>query len=178
MRVAIFVDGSNFYYTQKKLGWKIDLKKILDYCSQWGEITDAYYYNGTEENDSQRAFFGTLVSIGYSIVTKPVKHFNNEDGTHSAKANLDIEIVMDMFSTIDTYDMAVLVSGDSDFERALQMLRTRGKKFKVLSTFQCVAKEIRYLCGMHFIDFVKIRDSVEKTDPPQSYHSREEESEE
>lgn len=34
MRIAIFIDGSNFYYTQKKLEWKVDVKKILEYCSQ------------------------------------------------------------------------------------------------------------------------------------------------
>lgn len=164
MRIAIFIDGSNFYYTQKKLEWKVDVKKILDYCSQWGDITDAYYYNGSDgDNDNQRSFFNFLTSVGFAIITKPIKHYYNDDGTSSAKANLDIEIVMDMFSTIDTYDMAVLVSGDSDFERALQMLRARGKKFKVFSTAACVAKEIRYVCGMHFIDFSDIRNEVEKT---------------
>ena len=105
----------------------------------------------------------------------PVKHYYNDDGTTSAKANLDIEIVMDMFSTIDTYDMAMLVSGDSDFERALQMLRARGKKFKVFSTAACIAKEIRYICGMHFIDFTDIREQVEKTAKPSREYTTDEE---
>ena len=176
MRIAIFIDGSNFYYTQKKLEWKVDVKKILEYCSQWGDITDAYYYNGTDgDNDNQRSFFNFLASVGFAIVTKPVKDYYNDDGTTSAKANLDIEIVMDMFSTIDTYDMAVLVSGDSDFERALQMLRARGKKFKVFSTAACIAKEIRYICGMHFIDFSDIREQVEKTAKPSREYTTDEE---
>lgn len=116
-----------------------------------------------------------MASVGFAIVTKPVKHYYNDDGTTSAKANLDIEIVMDMFSTIDTYDMAVLVSGDSDFERALQMLRARGKKFKVFSTAACIAKEIRYICGMHFIDFTDIREQVEKTAKPSREYTTDEE---
>ena len=70
MRIAIFIDGSNFYYTQKKLEWKVDVKKILEYCSQWGDITDAYYYNGTDgDNDNQRSFFNFLASVGFANTT-------------------------------------------------------------------------------------------------------------
>ena len=64
MRIAIFIDGSNFYYTQKKLEWKVDVKKILDYCSQWGDITDAYYYNGSDgDNDNQRGNWRRTVLV-------------------------------------------------------------------------------------------------------------------
>jgi len=37
----------------------------------------------------------------------------------TAKANLDIEIVVDMFNTVEQYDRVVLFSGDGDFERAI-----------------------------------------------------------
>ena len=47
---------------------------------------------------------------------------------------MDVEIVLDMFNTVDSYDMAILVSGDGDFERALNLLRARGKRFIVVST--------------------------------------------
>ena len=164
MRIAVFIDGSNFYHMQRKLEWKIDVKKVLDYCSDWGEITDAYYYNGANDaSEQQHSFFNMLASVGYTIVTKPIKRFTNSDGETVQKANLDIEIVLDMFTTIDTYDMAVLGSGDSDFARALQLLRARGTKFKVLFTAGSLAKENRYLCRMHFDDFQDIRERVEKT---------------
>ena len=35
-RVAIFLDGSNLFYTQKKLGWNIDAEKLLDHCKGYG----------------------------------------------------------------------------------------------------------------------------------------------
>lgn len=84
------------------------------------------------------------------------------DGTPTQKANLDIEIVLDIFNTIDLYDMAILVSGDGDFERPLQLLRVRGKRFLVLSTQGFVARELREVAGMHYIDFQDIRESVER----------------
>jgi uncharacterized LabA/DUF88 family protein len=46
-------------------------------------------------------------------VTKPIKTiYDSSTGKFIQKANLDIEIVLDMFNTIDNYDVAVLVSGD------------------------------------------------------------------
>jgi uncharacterized LabA/DUF88 family protein len=84
------------------------------------------------------------------------------DGTSTQKANLDIEIVLDMFNTIDHYDLAMLVSGDGDFERPLQLLRARGKRFLVLSTLGFVARELREVAGMHYIDFEDIREHVER----------------
>jgi uncharacterized LabA/DUF88 family protein len=84
------------------------------------------------------------------------------DGTPTQKANLDIEMVLDMFNTIDHYDLATLVSGDGDFERPLQLLRARGKRFIVLSTQGFIARELREVAGMHFIDFQDIRERVER----------------
>jgi uncharacterized LabA/DUF88 family protein len=91
-----------------------------------------------------------------------LKTIIQDDGTEKRKANLDIEIVLDMFNTIDHYDMAVLFSGDGDFERPLRLLKARGKRFLVLSTQGFVAKEIREVAGMHYLDVQEIREHIEK----------------
>jgi uncharacterized LabA/DUF88 family protein len=166
MRVAIFVDGANYFYMQKKLGWFIDAKKLLEYCrSNFGSVDDAYYYIGTDAppEAKQDKYLKALTHMGYSLVTKPIKTiFDTVTGESKQKANLDVEVVLDMFNTIDNYDMAVLVSGDGDFERPLQLLKARGKKFKVLATTGLVAREILNVCGMHYIDFQDIKGDVEK----------------
>lgn len=171
MRVAVFVDGANYFYMQKGLGWYIDAKKLLEYCKNFGAIEDAYYYIGTDAppEAQQNSYLNALTYMGYSLVTKPIKTiYDSETGYSKQKANLDIEIVLDMFNTIDNYDMAILVSGDGDFERPLQLLKARGKKYKVIATFKYVASEIRRVAGMHYIDFQDIRDSVERTDKSSS----------
>ena len=67
-----------------------------------------------------------------------------------------------MFSTIENYDIAVLVSGDGDFDRPLRLLRARGKRFKVIASPHFVASELRDVAGMHLIDLESIRSEVEK----------------
>ena len=165
-RIAVFIDGSNFFYMQTKdLGEFLDPKKLLEYLTQFGEITDAYYYTGEDElhDAKQQGYLDALSHMGYSLVTKRIKTiFDPQTGTTKRKANLDIEIVLDMFNTIDNYDMAVLVSGDGDFERALQLLKSRGKLFKVLATDTFVATEIRRVAGMHYINLSDIADRLRK----------------
>jgi uncharacterized LabA/DUF88 family protein len=100
--------------------------------------------------------------LGFLLVTKQLKTIMQADGTQRQKANLAIEMVLDMFTTLDHYDLAMLVSGDGDFERPLQLLRARGKRFCVLSTHGFIARELREVAGMYYIDFQDIHERVER----------------
>ena len=162
-RIAVFVDGSNHYYTQKELNWKVDAQKLLDYCKGFGNVVEAIYYTGISNEGNQRKFLDWLAYNGYSLVTKPLKTITDyATGQTTQKANLDVEIVLDMFNMIDRYDGCVLVSGDGDYERALQLLKSRGKEVKVISTRRCVASELVYATGVNYIDLLTIREMVER----------------
>lgn len=163
-RISVFVDGSNFFYLQKDcLKWFIDPKKLLDWIGKRGTVVDATYYASTDPtNEKQAGYLKALYHMGYAVEQKPIKVFTQADGSEKHKANLDIEIVVDMFNTIDRYDEAILVSGDADFSRPLQILRARGKEFLVVSTKGFVSKEVRQIAGMHYVDFADLRDTVEK----------------
>jgi len=163
-RISVFVDGANFFYLQKDcLKWWIDPSKLLDWIGQRGEVVDATYYASVDEtNSSQASYLKALYHMGYSVQSKSIKTYRQADGTEKHKANLDIEIVLDMFNTVDNYDEAILVSGDADFTRALQTLRARGKQFMVLSSAGFVAQELRQLSGMHYADLADLRTEVGK----------------
>ena len=72
-KIAIFLDGANVHYIQKKMGWYIDAEKLLNYCKEFGEVVEAIYYNGENDGGKQRGFLTKLSYIGYSLETKPVK---------------------------------------------------------------------------------------------------------
>jgi uncharacterized LabA/DUF88 family protein len=167
MKISVFLDGANFFFMQTSaLCWKADPKKILDYIGTEGDIVDAFYYIGhdTPPEATQQSYLDALPLMGYSLITKPIKTiYDANTGVKKQKANLDIEIVLDMFNTIDSYDKAVLISGDGDFERALTLLRAKGKQFTVIATDKFIAKELRNVAGRHYTRFDDIRDKVEKT---------------
>ncbi len=166
MRISVFLDGANFFFMQKGgLNWFADPKRLLEYIGTKGEIIDAFYYIGQDAppEAKQQAFLDALPSMGYSMVSKQIKTiYDTKTGANKRKANLDIEIVLDMFNTIDHYDMAVLISGDGDFERALTLLRARGKQILVIATEGYIARELRSVVGRHYIDMKDIKTEIER----------------
>jgi uncharacterized LabA/DUF88 family protein len=166
MKVSIFVDGANFFYMQKDgLKWFADPKRIREYIEKTrGEVVDAIYYVGVQSPPEVKdeKYLKSLPYMGYSVIKKDIKTIYTLDGNIKQKANLDIEIVLDMFNTIDNYDMAVLISGDGDFHRALDLLKARGKRYLIMSTKQFIARELIDFAGMHYIDFQDIKAEVEK----------------
>ena len=162
-RVAVFVDGANLFYAQGEMGWVVGLRQLLEYIDgKYGVVEDAYYYigKGTPPEEKQQKFLNSISYSGYTLITKTLKTIRDDDGIVKQKANLDIEIVLDMFNTIDNYDLAVLVSGDGDFDRALQLLRARGKRFIVMSTDAYIARELRNTAGRHYINIESLKDEL------------------
>lgn len=165
-RVSIFVDGNNMFYAQQKNGWFFDPRKILEYftCGTGIMLVNAFWYTGLKDPQDQRGFRDALISLGYTVRTKVLKeYFNDNSGRHSQKANLDIEIVVDMFNTVDQYDRVILLSGDGDFERAIELLRSKNTHITVVSTEGMIARELRNATD-HYIDLNHIREKIEKAE--------------
>ena len=113
---------------------------------------------------NQRGFRDALISLGYTVRTKILKeYYDDSSGRYSQKANLDIEIVVDMFNTVEQYDRVILFSGDGDFERAIELLRSKNTHITVVSTEGMIARELRNVTD-RYIDLNDIRETIEKVD--------------
>jgi uncharacterized LabA/DUF88 family protein len=165
-RLSIFVDGNNMFYAQQKNGWFFDPKRVLEYFTSREEVllVNAFWYTGLKDPQDQRGFRDALISLGYTVRTKVLKeYYDDNSGRYSQKANLDIEIVVDMFNTVDQYDAVILFSGDGDFERAIELLRSKNTHITVVSTEGMIARELRNATD-RYIDLNDIRNYIEKTD--------------
>jgi len=168
-RVSVFVDGANMYYAQKRLGWFIDYRKVLNHFA-WQrdcELSEAYYFTGADPQPRGRdsAFREYLNHAGYTVRAKSFKQVTDDaTGDPVEKANLDIEIVIDMFNTLSRYDTCVLLSGDGDFERMLEVLRARGKRVVVVALPEMTARELRNAAGANFVDLKLLEPHVARTD--------------
>jgi uncharacterized LabA/DUF88 family protein len=164
-RTSVFVDGENAYYAQRSLGWFFDPRKLLDYFTQGAIIGDAFWYASQKmpPDPREQRFYGYLNHAGFTVRVKSIKYFRDEvSGELTRKANLDLEMAIDLFTTIAQYDTAVLVTGDGDFERAVELLRSYGKRVIIASTQDTVAREIRNAAGKHFFDLAEIRQNIER----------------
>lgn len=160
-RVAVFLDGSNFFYMQKDtLRWFIDPKKLLNWIGQYGEVTDANYYTTVDnQNDGQLNYIRALNHMGFRVDAKPIDSYDEEDGFDGS---VDLDMLIDILVQMENYDMAVIISGDADFARIVEVLRQRGKKYLVLSTKGMVAGSVKSAAGLHYKDIAELRSKIEK----------------
>ncbi|HIK30734.1 MAG TPA: NYN domain-containing protein [Oscillatoriales cyanobacterium M59_W2019_021] len=129
-RVAIFIDGANLFYAAMQLGIEIDYTKLLRRLTSGSKLLRSFFYTGVDpHNEKQQNFLLWMRRNGYRVVTKNLTLF--PDG--SKKANLDVEIAVDMLKLVGSYDTAVLVSGDGDLAYAVNAVSYQGARVEVVS---------------------------------------------
>jgi len=105
----------------------------------------------------QRArFYLKLKQFGYELHLKPVKLYEQEDGTTRRKANCDVDMAFWLMREKDNFDRVVILSGDGDFLPVLKYLREVGKEVIVLARGPRTAREIRQFAGSNFRDFTRL----------------------
>ena len=139
-RIAIFIDGGNFYHSTKNIaqkGYEIDLKKIIDKLSRGRKVETFYYtalldpnYN-LEKYEEHKELLDDLKKIpNFNVVLcdlrkikigKKIKYEIKGDDIHLAH-----DLLMGAFDNL--YDVAIIVSGDADFIPIINTLRMRFKK--------------------------------------------------
>jgi uncharacterized LabA/DUF88 family protein len=128
--VAVFVDVANIFYAAKAAGVDIDYVTLLKAASAGRDLVRAYAYTGLDpENENQRNFHDFLRRNGYKVVSKDIRKY----GDGKVKANLDIELVVDMMKTARNLDVAIVVSGDGDFAPAIRAVQEMGVRVEVYS---------------------------------------------
>src|SRR5690349_7010919 len=128
--VAVFVDVANIFYAAKAAGVDIDYVTLLKASTAGRDFVRAYAYTGLDpENENQRQFHSFLTRSGYKVVSKDIRKY----GDGRIKANLDIELVVDMMRMAQHIDIAVVVSGDGDFAPAIRAVQQQGVRVEVVS---------------------------------------------
>jgi uncharacterized LabA/DUF88 family protein len=129
-------------------GYFVDYRKARSFFLAHGLFYAAYYYiaDYTASDPLQQRYLDFLSHAGYIVRRRPVKVIRDQDtGERIIKGNLDTEIVLDVLNTVGNYDVAFLFSGDSDFERAVDLLRSRGKRVYVVTARSGISRELAYV---------------------------------
>jgi uncharacterized LabA/DUF88 family protein len=105
-------------------------------------------------------FYHKLLSFGYKLFLKPVKIYNQEDGTTKRKANCDVDMAFHLMKEKDNFERAIVLSGDGDFLPVLKHLREEGKDVVILGRGKRTAKEMKQFAGSDFRDFEYLRERI------------------
>lgn len=144
-RVTIFLDGSNFYHRLKdeELNFKqlldFDYKKFADWLSHGRKIINCIYYVGLvrkEKNNikseelvrNQQKLFSNLEKQNWNIKTG---YMMVHDKDYKEKG-VDVKLAVDILDMAyqDKYDIAIIVSSDTDLIPGIQRARELGKKIE------------------------------------------------
>ena len=83
-----------------------------------------------------------LRQCGFKVIKKYVKHFVDDEGILTTKANADMDLAIDALLQARNLDRIILITGDSDFIRLVLALQNMGCRVEVIG-FRNVAHELK-----------------------------------
>jgi len=138
MRIAVYVDGSNFYFSVKKtFNCKVDIEKFCKKLIDENELIKINYYiapvgeSNPDMYAEQQRFLEKLrkidkLSIIFGRLEKRKKDGEDYYIEKATDVNLALDLVLD--AQADVYDEAYLVSNDGDFSGAVKAVIERFAK--------------------------------------------------
>lgn len=142
LRVMTFIDGSNLYHSLKGVFKRTDLnfEKLTAKLADGRRLVRSYYYNAAVDQTKeasrykeQQKFFQMIKSLDYFELRLGRLVYQNWPTVSPYEKGIDVQLGVDMLvhAVKNNYDVAVLVSGDTDFAGALQAVKDVGKNVEV-----------------------------------------------
>ena len=157
-RIAIFIDGSNLFYAASHLSIEVDYRRLLTTLVGDRRLLRAYFYTGVDpQNEKQRGFLLWLNRHGHRVVSKELT--NMPDG--SRKANMHVEMAVDMMRIAEHCPTITLLGGDGDLAYALEALSQRGISLEVVSLQSMTSDSLIDLADS-YVDLADLRDEIKR----------------
>lgn len=166
--VGVFVDVSNLFYSAKSAGVEVNYCRLLEHAAAGRDLIRASAYTGVDpENPNQRKFMDFLRANGYKVICKDIHKY--EGGR--VKANLDIEIAVDILLLSENLDIVVLVSGDGDFVRLIDAVQMKGVRCEVIGFGISTSNELIDIAD-HFTEIGALPGIFRNMQPGPNVHVR------
>lgn len=110
-----------------------------------------------------------LRQCGFKVIKKFVKHFVDDEGILTTKANADMDLAIDALQQARNLDRIILLTGDGDFIRLVIALQNMGCRVEIIG-FNNVSHELKesadsYLSGFLIPGLLPIHPEKERGVP-------------
>lgn len=148
-RIGVFIDSANISMNGGR-GMRFDVLREFA-VREGGEVARLNVYvsydaKRAESDDEYRRgqfqFHSILRDFGYKVIQKPVKWYTDEKGMPVSKANVDLEMAVDLLLQSEKLDRIVLATGDGDFVQVVRALQNRGLRVELVA-FENVSGDLR-----------------------------------
>ena len=137
--ISLFADVQNLYYTcRQEFGRHFNYRALWDELTKERELHTAVAYAIDRGDAGQMNFQRILKDMGFHVRLKP--YIQRRDG--SAKGDWDVGITIDLVDAAPSSDIIVLLSGDGDFDLALERARRDGAQCWVVGVEALTAKSL------------------------------------
>lgn len=159
-RVGVFADDSNLYHARQRYNWKIDFSKLREFLAKSCQLEFINYYIAVPAK-SDAAFhltqnFIAKLKDSVSIKTKDLK-YTPVGGKFVKKADVDVEIVLDVVRAIDQLDAVIILSGDSDLlELKNFVVKDKNKEIIFWAYEKNMAWELKYCWHLYLDDYENV----------------------
>lgn len=157
-RIAIFIDGSNLFYAASHLNIEVDYRRLLTTLVGERRLLRAYFYTGVDpQNEKQRGFLLWLNRHGHRVVSKELTSM--PDG--SRKANMHVEMAVDMMRISEHCSTITLLGGDGNLAYALDALSRQGISIEVVSLQSMTSDSLIDLADS-YVDLADLKDEIKR----------------
>ncbi len=147
-RVGVYVDSMNI---MRSGGYGMRYEVIRRFASH--NTDEVIRLNAYVAIDEERAisdpaykntlnFILTLRDLGFKVIEKPIRWYTDDSGRSYGKANLDMEMALDIISQSDRLDLIYLFTGDGDFVNVVTMVQNKGCRVELVA-FANVSARLR-----------------------------------
>jgi predicted RNA-binding protein with RPS1 domain/uncharacterized LabA/DUF88 family protein len=168
-RVALFIDGNYIHPAQRFLRWSIDWLKFRQYFDDEYNLIEADYYRTLRNPHApeERNFGKFLATNGYHLRENVAqREVDKVTGEQVQTNSLDVDLVVDALTSIDQWDMAILVTGSASFVPLVRALRDKSKVVQIYATPGYASQEMVEIAGDDMVELDTIREMVERPDRP------------
>lgn len=128
-RAMLFVDAQNLERTAQhhyEESHPVDYVALVDVLTEGYDLIRPYYFDSHEPDDDKHDFYEFLRrELGFRVVSKPLRAHD----THYEEKGVDVALATELIAQgfNDSYDVAIVVSGDADYDHAIRYVQDRGK---------------------------------------------------
>lgn len=169
-RVGVFIDSANISMNGGR-GMRFDVLREFA-VRDGGEVARLNVYvsydakraeTDEEYKRGQFQFHSILRDFGYKVIQKPVKWYTDDKGQPVSKANVDLEMAVDLLLQSEKLDRVVLATGDGDFIQVVRALQNRGLRVELVA-FDNVSVDLRgeadlFVCGYLIPNLLAVPDT-------------------
>ena len=155
-RVAVFVDLENVLKMSKRFNedLRTDFEGMIGNLVGERKLTGVYMFDSIRKDGSCSVFHDMLRGKGFTVIAR--MSYDPETGTQK---EVDVALACEVLSQAYTnsYDIAILVSGDRDFRPVIEQIQALGKKAEVAGFSMSTSKVLSMSCDVfHNMDRVPL----------------------